>query len=84
MFTKEQLNQMMLEIKHNNELLDQCPAPFHEFTIISERQRTKRGCKHCKGTIDVGDVYWYGKGLDHGRAHQQSLDADPGLAGSGQ
>lgn len=82
--TREKMDEILAAVKKNNDKLDRCPAPFHEFTIIPPDRKSQRACKHCGGQLDLGDAWWYEKGVKHGRAHQQERDADPGLAGPGQ
>jgi hypothetical protein len=58
---------IMEEAKANRLALDGCAGP-HDFQPIPGRQLIrKHKCTKCGGSISGTDLYWYRKGLNHGR-----------------
>jgi hypothetical protein len=65
MITKNEVNDMIVEVKQNIKLLSNCKKP-HNFSINITPERTfnKRfKCSKCNGITDNINKVWYEKGL---------------------
>ena len=69
--SKEEIREIILEIKKNNKLLDSCS--FHNFDIPLENGKYK--CSNCSGIVEVIRKTWYEKGIAHAKECYYAVDS---------
>ena len=68
LFKKEELKQLMEEVKENLRRLRECEK--HDFVLLSEDGPMlyhKFVCRNCEGQINRHDYLWYQRGVKDGK-----------------